>query len=327
MKGVFLDQASLLRPVVSGDDDVDLSPLTALFPDWRFYNKTMPEQTAERVLGADIIICNKVVLDRACLQQAIAHEQALRLICVAATGTNNIDLPAAREFGINVCNVTNYATPSVTEHVFALMLALVRRLPDYQRIVAGGRWQRSEQFCLLDFPITELSGRKLGIVGYGELGRSVARVAEAFGMQVLLAVRPGSEACDGRMPLEQMLAEVDVLSLHCPLTADTQGLIGAAELALMQPHALLINTARGGIVDEQALADALRNNRLGGAAVDVLSSEPPVDGNPLLARDIPGLIVTPHIAWASRESRQCLINEIAANIHAWIRREQSNRVC
>jgi len=327
MKGVFLDQASLLRPVVSGDDDVDLSPLTALFPDWRFYNKTMPEQTAERVLGADIIICNKVVLDRACLQQAIAHEQALRLICVAATGTNNIDLPAAREFGINVCNVTNYATPSVTEHVFALMLALVRRLPDYQRIVAGGRWQRSEQFCLLDFPITELSGRKLGIVGYGELGRSVARVAEAFGMQVLLAVRPGSEACDGRMPLEQMLAEVDVLSLHCPLTADTQGLIGAAELALMQPHALLINTARGGIVDEQALADALRNNRLGGAAVDVLSSEPPVDGNPLLARDIPGLIVTPHIAWASRESRQCLINEIAANIHAWIRREQRNRVC
>jgi glycerate dehydrogenase len=230
-----------------------------------------------------------------------------------------------------VANVTGYATASVSEHVFALMLALKRRLPGYQRLVAAGQWQRSHQFGLLDFPITELAGRTLGIVGYGELGQAVARVAEAFGMSVRIASRPGIKADTppqaGRVVLNQLLTEADILTLHCPLNDNTRNLIGANELALMKSDAVLINTARGGIVDEQALADALRSGQIGGAAVDVLSQEPPVSGNPLLAADIPNLIVTPHIAWASRESRQRLIHEIAINIRAWMRGEDRNRLC
>ena len=322
MKGVFLDRASLISPMAAAGADVDLSPLTALFPDWTYYDRTMPEQTAGRIQGADIVITNKVVLDRTCLQQA----GGLGLVCVAATGTNNIDIDAAGQAGIAVTHVTAYTTPSVTEHVFMLMLALLRHLPDYQRLVAAGQWQHSEQFCLLDYPIVELAGRKLGIVGYGELGRAIARIAEAFGMQVCIAARSGAAPVAGRLALDQLLAEVDILSLHCPLNQETRNLIGARELALMKPDAVLINTARGGIVDEQALAAALRAGRLGAAAVDVLVTEPPANGNPLLANDIPNLIVTPHIAWASRESRQRLVDEVAANISAWMRGEERNRV-
>jgi len=317
MKGVFLDRDSLMIPEEGlGGSDVDLSPLSAIFPDWTFYDQTEPEHTLERIQAADVVITNKVVLDQSCLQQSAS----LGLVCVAATGTNNIDLDAAQALGIHVANVAGYATASVTEHVFALMLALSRRLPDYQRVVADGQWQRSEKFCLLNFPIAELAGCKLGIIGYGELGQSVARVAEAFGMQVLIATRSGTTSLlPGRLPLAKLLAEVDVLSLHCPLTEATQNLIGAEELALMKPNALLINTARGGIVDEQALLDALSRGQIGGAAIDVLSTEPPVNGSPLLDTDIPNLIVTPHIAWASRQARQRLVEGVADNIQQWVK--------
>jgi glycerate dehydrogenase len=229
-----------------------------------------------------------------------------------------VDEEAAEHYGICVRNVSGYATPSVTEHVFALMLALVRRLPDYQRAVLAGRWQLSKQFCLLDFPISELAGRRLGIIGYGELGRAVAVVARAFGMSVIIAARPGTAPVAGRVALEQLLHEADVVSLHCPLTDASRDLIGVKELALMKAGALLINTARGGIVDEQALANALRSGQIGGAAVDVLLTEPPCAGNPLLADDIPNLIITPHIAWASREARQRLVDGVVANIQEWI---------
>jgi glycerate dehydrogenase len=207
----------------------------------------------------------------------------------------------------------------VVQHVFALLLALCTRWPDYQQAVREGRWQRASQFCLLDFPIRELAGKTMGIVGYGELGQGVARAAEAFGMRVLVAQRPGTaETPEDRTPLPVLLPQVDVLSLHCPLTPATRGLIGAWELALMRRDAILINTARGGLVDEALLADALRRGALGGAAVDVLSLEPPVTGNPLLAPDIPNLIVTPHCAWGSRESRQRLVEQLAENIDGWL---------
>lgn len=305
--------------------ELDLEDLEAVLPCWHWFDLTPEEVTAERIAGAAVVVTNKVPLTQAVLQGA----SALKLICIAATGTNNVDLAAATRHGITVCNVRGYGTPAVAQHVFALTLALSTRLLDYQHAVRLGRWQQSPQFCLLDYPIRELAGKRLGIVGYGELGRAVARLGEAFGMKLLLAQRPGAQPSGklwGRLPLQELLPQVDVLSLHSPLTPETRGLIGARELALMKPDALLINTARGGIVDEQALADALRAGRLGGAGVDVLSEEPPVRGNPLLAPDIPNLIVTPHVAWASREARQRLLDQVAANIRAFLAGQPRNVV-
>lgn len=317
MLGVLLDQGSL-RP-----QELDMSGLRATLPEWRFYENTAPAEVKDRISDADVVVTNKVLVD----DRAMAAAGRLKLICVAATGTNNVDLEAAARRGISVCNVRRYATPSVTQHVFALLLALTTRLPEYHDAVRAGRWQRSTHFCLLDFPITELAGKELGIVGYGELGSSVAAVARAFGMGVQVAARPGMRAVPpDRVPLDALLGQVDVLSLHCPLTDETRGLIGEAELASMRAQALLINTARGGIVDEAALARALRERRIAGAGVDVLSLEPPRAGNPLLAGDIPGLIVTPHTAWASREARQRLIDGLRDNITAFLADQPQNVV-
>jgi glycerate dehydrogenase len=248
------------------------------------------------------------------------------LICIAATGTNNVDLTAARELNITVCNVPAYATASVVQHVFALLLSLTTHVHDYRRAVAQHHWERSKNFCFLDFPIHELAGKIFGIIGYGELGKAVATIAEAFGMTVLIAARPGSKAESGRLPLQELLPQVDVLSLHVPLTEQTRNLIGTRELGLMKNTAILINTARGGIVDESALAEALRSHRLGGAGVDVLTKEPPTDGNPLLVADIPNLIITPHTAWASVEARQRLIQQVSANIQAFLAGKPINQI-
>jgi len=309
MQGVFLDLHSLDR------NDLDLSALRATLPEWRFYPASAPEEVAERIATAEVVISNKVMLD----ETLLAGAPHLKLIAIAATGTNNVDLAAAERLGIRVCNIRRYATPSVVQHVFALLLALVRNLTAYRQAAQDGRWQRSDQFCLLDFPIRELGGLTLGIVGYGELGQAVAEVAEkAFGMRLLIAQRPGGPAQPGRLPLQELLPQVDVLSLHCPLSEQTRNLIGERELGLMKPDALLINTARGGIVDETALAAALRAGRLGGAGIDVLATEPPGSDSPLLAGDIPNLIVTPHVAWASREARQRLTDQLAENIRAFL---------
>jgi len=314
--GVLLDLATIDR------DDLDLGHLERVCPRWEMYDRTDPQTTLERIRDAHVVVTNKVVLDR----RTLAGAPNLKLVCIAATGTNNLDLEAAREMAIQVTNVVRYATPAVVQHVFALILALTTRLNDYREPVAGGAWQRSDQFCLLDFPIRELAGRTLGIVGYGELGQAVGRVAEAFGMELLIAQRPGGPVRPGRIPLRELLPRADVLTLHCPLTEQTRGLIGTAELALMQPDALLINTARGGIVDEPALAEALHQGIIGGAGVDVLTVEPPRAGNVLLESGIPNLIVTPHIAWASRESRQRLLDEVALNIEAFREGRERNRV-
>ena len=315
MRGVLLDLDTL-------GDDLDLGRLEASLDDWRLHPVTAPGEVAGRIAGAEVVVTNKVVLDAATLAAA----SDLRFVAVAATGTNNVDLDAARDAGVVVSNVTAYGTPSVAQHVFTLLLALTTKVFEYRAAVTEGRWAASPHFCLLDYPIRELAGKTLGIVGYGELGQGVARLAEAFDMEVRIAQRPGGSPREGRVPLTELLPEVDVLTLHCPLTDATRNLIGADELAAMRDDAVLINTARGGIVDEAALAAALRTGRLGGAGFDVLTVEPPHDGNPLLEPDIPNLIVTPHVAWAARESRQRLIDQVAENIERFRAGDPRNRV-
>ena len=236
---------------------------------------------------------------------------------MAATGTNNVDLAAARAQGITVCNCQGYGTPSVAQHTLALLLALATRLCDYHQAVAEGQWAKANQFCLLDFPIVELQGKTLGLLGHGELGGAVARLAEAFGMRVLSGLIPGRPQRADRLPLEALLPQVDALTLHCPLNEHTRHMLGARELALLKPGALVVNTARGGLIDEQALADALRSGHLGGAATDVLSVEPPVNGNPLLEAGIPRLIITPHSAWGAVEARQRIVGQLSENAQAF----------
>jgi glycerate dehydrogenase len=306
-RAVFLDHASLDL------GDLDLSPLHACFTELTLHSQTASDEVIERLQGMQVAISNKVPLDA----EVFAACPELKLILVAATGTNPIDLNAAHQHGVAVCNCQGYGTPSVAQHTLMLLLALATRLPDYQRDIRAGLWQQASQFCLLDHPIIELHGKTLGLLGHGELGSAVARLAEAFGMRVLLGQLPGRPAREDRLPLDKLLPQVDALSLHCPLNEHTRGLIGAEELRLMKPQAFLINTARGGLVDEQALADALRAGHLGGAACDVLSQEPPTDGNPLLADDIPRLILTPHSAWGSREARQRIVGQLAENAQAY----------
>ncbi|GGC60183.1 D-2-hydroxyacid dehydrogenase [Marinobacter halophilus] len=307
MKAVFLDSLTL-------GNDVDLSPIERVTGGFTCHERTPPEQVLARIRGFDTVLVNKVVLGR-------EHFEAcpeLKTIAVVATGLNNIDQAAAREHGVRVMNVTNYGRSTVAQHTMALILALATRLMDYNRDVRDGRWGKSDMFCLMDHPIMELEGKTLGIVGFGDLGQGVAERARAFGMNVVLGCRPGQTPgeVDGypRVPLDELLAQADVLSLHCLLTEGTRNLIGKRELSLMKLTALLINTSRGGLVDEMALADALRAGRIAGAGFDVLTEEPPRNGNPLLAEDIPNLIVTPHSAWASREARQRIVGITAANL-------------
>ncbi|QXG33814.1 2-hydroxyacid dehydrogenase [Pseudomonas viridiflava] len=302
-RAVFLDHTSLDL------GDLDLGTLRESFGELVLHASTTAEQVAERLKGAQVAISNKVVIDAG----TFAACPDLKLVLVTATGTNNIDLVSAREHGVTVCNCQGYGTPSVAQHTLLLLLALATRLPDYQQAVHQGLWQKSKQFCLLDFPIVELEGKALGLLGHGELGGAVARLAEAFGMRVLLGQIPGRPARADRLPLTELLPQVDALTLHCPLNDNTRDMIGAYELSLMKPHAFIVNTARGGLINEQALADALRNGHLGGAASDVLSVEPPVAGNPLLAGDIPRLIITPHSAWGAREARQRIVSQITEN--------------
>lgn len=294
--------------------DLDFTRLEQAASTWSWHESTPASQVAERIRDADIVVTNKVVLDA----DSLARAGRLRLICVAATGVNNVDLAAASRHGITVVNTVGYGTPAVVQHVFALLLALATRLPEYRDAVRGGRWQQSTHFCPLDFPITELPGRTLGIIGLGELGGAVQHAARAFGMTTQVAARPDSVNIPAdRVALPQLLEEADAVTIHCPLTDATRGLIGEAELRLMKREAFLINTARGGIVDEAALAAALHAGEIAGAGVDVLTREPPVDGNPLLAPGIPNLIVTPHTAWATRDARQRLIDQVADSLQAF----------
>lgn len=306
-RAVFLD----FSPLDQGD--LDLTPLQSAFDELICHAQTSETQLIERLQGAEVAIVNKIALD----DTVFAACPELKLILVAATGVNNIDLRAARQRGIVVSNCQAYGTATVAQHTLMLLLALATRLPDYQGAVARGRWQESGQFCLLDFPIVELAGKTLGVLGHGELGSAVAKLAEALGMRVLTGNLPGRPPRADRLELDALLPQVDALTLHCPLTEQTRNLIGARELQLMKPSAFVINTARGGLIDEQALADTLRSGHLGGAATDVLTSEPPSSDNPLLAADVPRLIVTPHSAWGSREARQRIVGQMVENAEAF----------
>jgi glycerate dehydrogenase len=290
---------------------------------WTDHPATRPEQVVPRLAGATVAVVNKVVLTGS----AIAQLPQLRFVAVAATGVNNVDVAACRARGIAVSNIRRYGGVSVSEHVFALTLALRRQLTAYRADLLAGAWQRSESFCLLTHPLRDLRGSTLGIVGHGDLGRHVSALGAAMGMRVLVAERKGAAVCrPDRTPFDDVLRQSDVLSLHAALTPDTEQLIGAAELALMPAHALLINTARGGLVDEVALLAALQAGRLGGAGLDVLSEEPPRHGSALLDVDLPNLLITPHIAWASQESLQRLADQLIDNLEAYARGTPQNVV-
>jgi glycerate dehydrogenase len=316
MRGVFLD----LGTVSNGD--LDTGSLLAALPGLVIHEQTAQQEVAARIAGCEVVLLNKCRVTR----EMMARNPQLRLVALTATGVDNVDVAAARELGVGVANLVDYCTPSVVQHVFAVLLSLTHRLPEYDRLARSGGWGRADRFSVFPFPIRELRGRVIAIVGFGALGRGVARVAEAFGMQVRVANRPGAERQPGRLDLAELLPQADVLSLHCPLTPATRGLIGKPQLAAMKPDAVIVNTARGGLIDAAALAEALRAGRLGGAGIDVLEQEPPVDGNPLLDPAIPNLIVTPHTAWAARESRQRCLDELAANVQAFLLGQRRNRV-
>ena len=284
--------------------------------EWSEFGETPAAEVVERLAPATIAICNKLPLRAETLSQL----PKLKLIAVAATGVDNVDLAYCRSHNIAVCNTRGYAVNSLPEHALMLMLALRRNLIAYRNDVKAGRWHKAKQFCLLDHPIGDLRGATLGIVGFGTLGKSTAQLGRAIGMEVIVAVR------DDRAGFEEVLRRSDVLSLHCPLTEETKNLIGAEELAQMKPDAILINTARGGLIDDHALIDALKNGRLAGAGIDVLRNEPPREGNPLLEVDLPNLIVTPHNAWASRQAMQTLADQLVDNLEAFVSGSPQNLV-
>ena len=314
MKIAFLDRSTF--------SDSITFPAARLAAEWQEHARTAPGEVLTHAADAAVAVTNKVKLPAVLLEKL----PRLKLVAVAATGVDHVDLDAARRLGIGVCNVRDYATHSVPEHVFAVLLALRRNLIAYAAAAKNGTWSRAENFCLLNWSIEDLVGSTLGIVGSGTLGQTVAKLGAAFGMRVLLAEQRGASLRPGRVAFEKVLAEADVVSLHVPLTPATRNLIGATELARLKPSAILINSARGGVVDEVALVAALHAGQLAGAAVDVLSTEPPPADHPLLTANLPNLLVTPHVAWASRQAQQRMADEVVENIAAFLRGELRNRI-
>jgi glycerate dehydrogenase len=290
---------------------------------WVEYPATPPGEIDERVRQATIVISSKIPLRRDTLEK----HPAIRFIAVAGAGVDSFDLDYCRAAGITVSNVAGYAKHTVPEHAFMLTLALMRNLPAYRRDVAAGLWQKAEPFCHLGAPICDLHGKTIGIVGEGAIGQGAARIARGFEMRVLFADHEEPKAPEIEYtPLDGLLAQSDVVTLHCPLTPATRNLIGEAQLRRMKRSAVLINTARGGLIDEPALARALREGWIAGAGLDVLSAEPPRDGNPLLELELPNLIVTPHVAWASREAMHSFAEQLIGNLEAYVAGSPRNRV-
>ena len=279
------------------------------------YGTTEAHETLARIRGADIVITNKVVISA----QAFAENPQLKLVAVTATGVNNVDVEAAKQNGTAVCNIRAYGNESVAEHAFMMMITLMRNLPAYQRDVAAGLWENSPFFCHLGAPMRDLNGKTLAIFGRGNIGKTLATYAQAFKMNVVFAEHKHAETVrDGYVSFDEAIRSADALSLHCPLTPQTENMIGEAELQQMKPGAILINCGRGGLVDEAALVAALKYGQIGGAGFDVLTQEPPRDGNPLLKARLPNLIVTPHIAWASQEAANRLFDILLDNINRFV---------
>lgn len=305
-------------------EDVDLTPLESL-GDFRAFDLTPAAETSGRIAGASIVVANKVILDRATLEGA----PTVRLVALTATGTNNVDTDYCREAGVAVTNVAGYSTESVAQHTLALVLQLVGRMPYYQRYCASGEYASSPFFTHFGPQWHELSGMRWGIVGLGAIGRRVAGLANAFGARVAYHSTSGrtTHPTIDHLDLDELLGTSDVVTVHAPLNAKTAGLIGERELGLMKPDALLVNVARGGIVDEAALAAALLERRIGGAATDVFEREPFSPGSPLarvLGTDT--FLATPHSAWLSVEARRRLVAEVARNVEAFLSGERRNRV-
>ncbi|CCN45099.1 Glycerate dehydrogenase [Vibrio nigripulchritudo MADA3029] len=316
MKIVFLDRDTIPAQIPV--------PKPVFDHEWIEYSLTTVEETASRIQDADIIITNKVVLNSDNLQAAAS----VKLIAVAATGTNNIDLEYCRSRGIAVCNIQGYATQSVPEHVIASVFALRRNLMAYHQDIANGEWQKKKQFCFFTHPIGDIAGSTMGIIGSGALGRATGELGKSVGMNVIYAERKGESECrQGYSPFEQVLTESDVISLHCPLTESTLNLIGAYELKQMKNNAILINAGRGGLVDENALVEALQSNTIAGASVDVFTQEPADESNPLIANmDLPNLLLTPHVAWGSDSAITRLCEILVENIESFALGKLKNKV-
>ena len=287
------------------------------------YGTTEAHETLARIRGADIVITNKVVISA----QAFAENPQLKLVAVTATGVNNVDVEAAKQNGTAVCNIRAYGNESVAEHAFMMMITLMRNLPAYQRDVAAGLWENSPFFCHLGAPMRDLNGKTLAIFGRGNIGKTLATYAQAFKMNVVFAEHKNAQNVrDGYVSFDKAIRSADVVSLNCPLTPQTANMIGEAELQQMKPGAILINCGRGGLVDEAALVAALKYGQIGGAGFDVLTQEPPRDGNPLLKARLPNLIVTPHIAWASQEAANRLFDILLDNINRFVAGNPQNLV-
>jgi glycerate dehydrogenase len=314
MLGVFLDTATFGK-------GYSFELLKTLPIQWRFYENTAPSETIERLQDVSIAVTNKVVIDRSVIHAL----PRLKMIAVVATGVNCIDIEAAREAGIAVCNVRDYSTATVTQMAVLMILSLASSFIPYVEDVKKGRWQHESLFCFLDYPIAEVKGKKLGILGYGNLGKEVARIMSAFGMKILVVESPRTPI-PGSLPLMEVLKQCDCFTIHTPLTPETRHLIGKEQLALMKKTAFLINVSRGEIVDEEALARALKNKTIAGAALDVLSKEPPPPNHPLLDPSIPNLILTPHIAWGSNEARKTILEVTRDNIQAFLDGSPQNLV-
>ncbi|MFL9782744.1 D-2-hydroxyacid dehydrogenase [Vibrio cyclitrophicus] len=316
LKVVFLDRATI-------PSQIHLKPLS-FEHEWLEYDFTAPDLVAERVLDADVIITNKVVLNADNLSQA----QQLKLIAVSATGVNNVDVDYCNEKNIAVANIQGYATQSVPEHVIAMLFALKRNLVGYHQDIEAGEWQKDKQFCFFTHPIQDIAGSTLGLMGSGSLGQATAALAKAIGMKVIFAERKGADSCrEGYLPFDAVLQQADAISLHCPLTEATRNLISERELAMMKPSAVLINAGRGGLVDEQALVEALVNHQIAGAGMDVFTQEPADKSNPLLANShLSNLLLTPHVAWGSDSSIQKLSDILMDNIEAFVEGKPQNLV-
>ena len=287
------------------------------------YGTTEAHETLARIRGADIVITNKVVISA----EAFAENPQLKLVAVTATGVNNVDVEAAKQNGTAVCNIRAYGNESVAEHAFMMMITLMRNLPAYQRDVAAGLWENSPFFCHLGAPMRDLNGKTLAIFGRGNIGKTLATYAQAFKMNVVFAEHKNAQSVrDGYVSFDEAICSADVVSLNCPLTPQTANMIGEAELQQMKPGAILINCGRGGLVDEAALVAALKYGQIGGAGFDVLTQEPPRDGNPLLKARLPNLIVTPHIAWASQEAANRLFDILVDNINRFVAGNPQNLV-
>jgi glycerate dehydrogenase len=310
---VFLDRKSIIADIRAPD----------FSHAWVDHDQTKPEEVLARIKDASIVISNKVKLPGDILAQA----HGVKMIAVCATGTDNVDLAYCKTNGIIVSNIRGYAVHTLPEHVFMLVLALRRNLLGWREDVRAGLWQQTDQFCLFTRPINDLYGSTLGLIGLGALGQSVRRIAEAFGMKVLVAEHKGvTTVRDGHSAFDSVLREADVISLHTPLTPETRHMISTREFGLMKPSALLINTARGNLVDEAALIQALESGQIAGAGFDVLAVEPPREGNPLLDLDLPNFILTPHVAWSSRDAMQIMADQLVDNIEAFVAGTPRNTV-